>query len=90
LETSSMIPIHKRILAKFVAWLDRVTAPPAPSVQPGEVWRLRPIKGNPWAKQGHDVRVLDVRGGWVRYEAYGADDNAMRLGMFKACFERES
>lgn len=34
---------------------------------PGETWRLSYDDGNPFDSKPIDVRILEVRSGWVRY-----------------------
>ena len=61
--------------------------------KPGEFWVFRGrSEGDPWAAEGgHQVEVLDVRAGWVRYRFTTSrtyhQDERMEADSFRYCYQ---
>lgn len=68
-------------LLKFLLWPKTFRKP-----KEGEVWTFR--EDGPWpSSDAWSVRVIDCKGGWVRYcRSDYSPDNRMRLPSFRYCY----
>jgi hypothetical protein len=55
-------------ILELANWLLVGVFPPPREPKPGEFWAVEKHPQNPWANILEGARVLDVRGGWVRFE----------------------
>src|SRR5687768_8880569 len=53
------------------------------SIAPGQVWRTPPL--DPFDNTPYDREVLDIKGGWVQYRAFGTVTGASPIDDFICC-----